>query len=116
MINLPKNRLWALPAKEESLKTAEKYRYSYAEPDHVLVVSPDAPEGAKEITEEYMPLLSGADWEWIMLTSRQIANDQAAEFQEELKRQQDEFLKKFEEKLKELREEGAADGERETED
>lgn len=110
MTNLPMNRLWALPATKEALKVAEQYTYNYAEPDHILVVSADMPQGAKEITEEYFPLLGKEDWAWLRLTSEQIRNRQAAEFQKEIQKQQDKFLSRFEEKLKALRKEGAADG------
>lgn len=100
MTELPRYRLWAMLPTGDNLKKAAQYKRSYANSDHVLIISEDAPAGAVELKEEYYSLLKQEDWAWIYAESDRIRREQEEQYHDELIKRQEDFLKRFEEGLK----------------
>ena len=76
---------------------AEKYEYFKANAKYCLVITDETPEKMAEVTAEAAKSLTMQDWTWIKAVGEKIkAEKEYAEF----KRQQQEFLKRFEEELK----------------
>ena len=92
---IPKNKLWALCADEESLKTLEKYHHVIASNDHILIISPEAPQGAVEADDEIQKLLSPVEWAWLLRESQAIWKEWEREHHDEWMRAIDEFCDRF---------------------
>lgn len=74
-------RLFALPLTAENIMAAANERFSRAtpspEPGYVLIYSNgDAPEGAKEITDEHVDLLSAQDARWLLGNAATLAAEE----------------------------------------
>lgn len=99
-----KNKLWAgLPTKK-NIDLMEHYPWSYANSDHVFVISPIAPEGMVEMTEDFYPNFREDDWEWINQVSQDILKAEESKYAEEYLNWQMEFIKKFENELQKRKE------------
>ncbi len=96
MMELPKNRLWALLPTNENLTNIVSFPYRFANSDHCLVISPDAPKDAIELDEADYKLLGTDDMAWIIETSEQIKADQIAALERQRDAELEAFLKRFE--------------------
>ncbi len=96
MMELPRNRLWALLPTNENLANIVSFPYRFANSDHCLVISPDAPKGAVELKETDYKFLGADDMAWIIETSEQIKADQMAELERQRDEELETFLKRFE--------------------
>lgn len=92
---IPKNKLWALCADEESLETAGKYRHIMANDDHCLIISPDNPGGAVEADDEILKLLSPEERAWVLRESQEIWKEWEREHREEWIKSIDDFCERF---------------------
>ena len=91
------NKLWVCRSTAENIAMAEKYEYFKANAKYCLVITDETPEKMAEVTAEAAKSLTMQDWTWIKAVGEKIkAEKEYAEF----KRQQQEFLKRFEEELK----------------
>ena len=91
------NKLWVCRSTAENIAMAEKYEYFKANAKYCLVITDETPEKMAEVTAEAAKSLTMQDWTWIKAVGEKIkAEKEYAEFQ----RQQQEFLKRFEEELK----------------
>ena len=101
------NKLWVCRSTAENIERAEKYEYFKANEKYCLVITDDTLEKMAEVTAEAAKSLTMQDWTWIKAVGERIkAEQEYAEF----KRQQDEFLKRFEEELKERMADGGEPG------
>lgn len=109
MTEMIKNRLWALPTNENNLKLSEIFSHFYADEDHILIISSEAPEGAIAVTPELEYLLSQADWLWIWDAGTDIRREEELKYRKEL----DDYMRGFEERflaeLEKLKKKGGAD-------
>ena len=109
MTDIPLNRLWAMATSPKAMNTAQTFDHHYCNDDHCLVISPERPEGAREVDEKLLPLLTVEDLNWIYRESDRIREEQEEKYRAELETRQKEFLSRFEANLKE-RQEMSADG------
>lgn len=100
MMNFQKNKLWGGLPTQKNIQLMEHYPWSYANSDHVFIISPIAPEGMKEITERFYPCFKADDWEWINKVSAEIQKEEESKYAEEYLNWQMEFLQKLEKELK----------------
>ena len=91
------NKLWVCRSTAENITRAEKYEYFKANDKYCLIITDETPERMAEVTAEAAQSLTMQDLAWIKSVGEKIkADKEYAEFQ----RQQQEFLKRFEEELK----------------
>ena len=109
MTHIPLNRLWAMATSPKAMNTAQTFDHHYCNDDHCLVISPERPEGAREVDEKLLPLLTVEDLNWIYRESDRIREEQEEKYRREWEKCQKDFLAKFEANLKE-RQEMSADG------
>lgn len=109
MTDIPLNRLWAFATSAKAMNTAQKFGHHYCNDDHCLVISPERPEGAREVDEKLLPLLTAEDLCWIYREAGRIREEQQEKYRREWEKCQKDFLAKFEANLKE-RQEMSADG------
>ena len=104
MTDIPLNRLWAMAPSPTAMNTAQTFDHHYCNDDHCLVISPEHPEGAREVDEKLLPLLTAEDLCWIYREADRIREEQ----QEKYRRVRDschkDFLAKFEATIKERQE------------
>ena len=101
-----KNRLWAAVSDAEHRITAERYAHSYANNDHCLIISPDAPRGFTEVGEELGRLLTADDWRWLLREADLIRREQEEKLHKTLIYEQERFIERFLAALKEETEAG----------
>lgn len=109
MTDIPLNRLWAMATSPKAMNTAQTFDHHYCNDDHCLVISPERPEGAREVDEKLLPLLTAEDLCWIYREADRIREEQQEKYRREWEKCQKGFLAKFEANLKE-RQEMSADG------
>ncbi len=108
MTEIPKNKLWALPTTGKNLALQETFAHFYSDADHILIVSPTAPNGAKEVTPDLEYLLTQADLLWIWNESMGIQREEELKYRKEL----DDYMRSFEERFLaelEIRKKGGAE-------
>lgn len=108
-MKIAKNRLWALPTTEKNLKLQEIFEHFYSDADHVLIISPETPEGAREVTPELEYLLTRADWLWIWNESAAIQHEDEEKYREEIQESMKDFEKRFFAELEKLKQKGGAE-------
>ena len=101
MTDIPLNRLWAMATTTVTMEIAQKFPSHYCNDDHCLVISPEHPEGAREVDEKLLPLLTVEDLDWIYRESDRIREEQEEKYRAELETRQKEFLSRFEANLRE---------------
>lgn len=101
---IEKNKLWGCLPTKKNLAIVRKYRHFKATGDYCLIISPDQPECAVEMTDEYIKALTPQDWAWIEAESAAIRVEEEALYHEELMQKQAEFLERFKEELKKMKE------------
>nr|DAI49467.1 MAG TPA: hypothetical protein [Caudoviricetes sp.] len=106
-MDITKNKLWALPTTEKNLKLQEKFSHFYSDADHVLIISPEMPEGATEVTSEIEYLLSQADWLWIWSESAAIQREGEIKYRKELADYMKGFAERFFAELEKVKKGGA---------
>lgn len=94
-MEISKNKLWALPTTEKNLKLQEKFSHFYSDADHILIISPEMPSGATEVSPDLEWLLTQADWLWIWSESTAIQCEEEQKYRKEL----DDYMKGFEERF-----------------
>lgn len=109
MTEMIKNRLWALPTNENNLKLRETFSHFYADEDHILIISSEAPEGAMEVTPELEYLLTQSDWLWIWSESGAIQREEELKYREELDGYMKAFGERFFAELEKLSKKGGVD-------
>ena len=109
MTDIPLNRLWAMATSPKAMNTAQTFDHHYCNDDHCLVISPERPEGAREVDEKLLPLLTAEDLCWVYREADRIREEQQEKYRREWEKCQKAFLAKFEANLKE-RQEMSADG------
>lgn len=92
------NKLWVCRSTAENIARAEKYEYFKANEKYCLVITDEKPEKMAEVTVEAAKSLTMQDWTWIKAVGEKIKAEQEYEA---FQRKQEEFLKRFEEELKE---------------
>lgn len=95
MTEIEMNKLWALPTTEKNLSLQESFEHFYSDADHILIISPVQPDGAREVTEYLEYLLTQADWIWIWTESEAIRREEERKYRKEL----DEYLNNFEKRF-----------------
>ena len=108
-MDIAKNKLWALPTTEKNLKLQETFEHFYSDADHVLIIAPKTPEGAREVTPELEYLLTRADWLWIWSESAAIQREDEEKYREEIQESMKDFEKRFFAELDKLRQKGGAE-------
>lgn len=109
MINIAKNKLWALPTTEKNLKLQEKFSHFYSDADHILIISSDTPEGAMEVTPNLEFLLTQADWLWIFSEIPEVQYEEDLEYSKEFSKYMKGFEERFLAELEKLKKKGGAD-------
>lgn len=109
MTDIPLNRLWAMATSPKAMNIAQTFDHHYCNDDHCLVISPERPEGAREVDEKLLLLLTAEDLCWIYREADRIREEQQEKYRREWEKCQKDFLAKFEANLKE-RQEMSADG------
>ncbi len=94
-MEISKNKLWALPTTEKNLKLQEKFSHFYSDADHILIISPEMPDSATEVSPDLEWLLTQADWLWIWSESAVIQREEEQKYRKEL----DNYMKGFEERF-----------------
>ena len=95
------NKLYGLPVSIDNLVYLERNAHSFANHDHILIISPNKPcDSAVELTEEDYKLLQEDDWEWIAKTSDIIREEQEEKYHEQIVKKQNDFLDRFEDELR----------------
>ena len=95
------NKLYGLPISTDNLVYLERNAHSFANHDHILIISTNKPcDSAIELTEEDYKLLQEDDWEWIANTSDIIREEQEAKYQEQIVKKQNDFFDRFEDELR----------------
>lgn len=95
MTEIAKNKLWVLLTNGANLALQERFEHFYSDADHILIISPTQPEGAREVTPDLEYLLSQADWLWLWSESAKIQQEEEAKYRKEL----DEYISNFEERF-----------------
>ena len=98
------NKLWACVPTEQNLQALKKFSHFKATPEYCLVISPDGEDWMVEIEGENVSLLTEPDWQWIVAESEKIRREDEERYRAELLASQDEFLKRFADELKRIRE------------
>ena len=88
--------LFGLLPTRANMETISRYRFSYANADHCLVVAEEAPEGAQEIGQEDAKLLQADDWAWLYAVSGAIRAEREDKYAKELQSSIDDFMARFE--------------------
>lgn len=96
---IEKNKLWGCLPTKKNLATVRKYRHFKATNEYCLVISPDQPEGAVEMTDEFIKALTPQDWAWIETESAAIRSEYEEKFHDELMQKQKEFIERFRSEL-----------------
>lgn len=99
-----KNKLWGCLPTKKNLAVVRKYRHFKATREYCLIISPDQPEGAVEMTDEFIKALTPQDWTWIETESEAIRTEQEEKYHDELMRKQAEFLERFKAELMKVKE------------
>lgn len=76
---MKKQKLWALPLNEKTMKHAQAHEFFYAARGHCLIIASEQPEHSMEASEEIIKLLSLEEWQWIYASGQEIARRQAEE-------------------------------------
>lgn len=111
-----KNVLWAAPTSAETIEAAERSAHGYACADHCLIIAPDRPEGYTEVTEALGSLLTMDDWRWILSESDSIRREQEESYHRKQLYEQERFLTRFIEALKEEKREAGRHEQKEQEE
>ena len=101
---IEKNKLWGCLPTKKNLAEVRKYKHFKATSDYCLIISPEQPNGAVEMTEEFLKALTPADWQWITAESDVIRAEEEVAYHDELIQKQKEFLTRFEAELKKVKE------------
>lgn len=101
---IEKNKLWGCLPTKKNLAEIRKYRHFKATSEYCLIISPEQPECAVEMTDEFLKALTPADWQWIAAESDAIRSEEEAVYHDELMRKQNEFLERFKAELMKVKE------------
>ena len=109
MINIAKNKLWALPTTEKNLKLQERFSHFYSDADHILIISSETPDGATEVTPNLEFLLTQADWLWIFSEIPEVQYEEDLKYSKKFSKYMKGFEERFLAELEKLKKKGGAD-------